>query len=80
MVEVVIRPDQLELMPDRFGSAVVISRRFRGADTLLVVQFPSGLILHSYQPSSVMLLPKEQVKVVARPTPVVAFPAEVPQP
>jgi len=80
MVEVVIRPDQMELMPDRFGSAVVISRRFRGADTLLVVQFPSGLILHSYQPSSVMLLPKEQVKVVTRPTPVVAFPAEVPQP
>ena len=75
MLEVMIRPEQVELIPDPAGRAVVISRRFRGADTLLVVQFPSGVILHSHQPSTLMLTPNARVKVAARATRVVAFPA-----
>ncbi|MGH8058459.1 MAG: ABC transporter ATP-binding protein, partial [Candidatus Entotheonellia bacterium] len=71
--DVAIRPNQLELIPDPSGSAVVTSRRFRGVDTLLVVQLPSGLILHSYQPSTFLLQAREPVRVVAKLTHVVAF-------
>jgi iron(III) transport system ATP-binding protein len=73
MVEVLIRPDQLDMRPDPAGNATVMSRRFRGADTLVVVQLSSGIILHSYQPSTLLLQAREQVRVVAQPTHVVAF-------
>ncbi|MBI3327498.1 MAG: TOBE domain-containing protein, partial [Nitrospinae bacterium] len=77
-VEVVIRPDQLELIPDPTSDAMVISRRFRGADTLVVVQLPSGLILHSLQPSSLLLQPRERARVMAKATHVVAFSTPMP--
>ena len=51
-MEVMIRPHQLEVRPDATGKGLVISRRFRGADALVVVQLPSGMTLSSYQPST----------------------------
>ena len=72
-VEVLIRPDQLDMRLDPAGNATVMSRRFRGADTLVVVQLASGIILHSYQPSALLLQARERVRVVAQPTHVVAF-------
>jgi iron(III) transport system ATP-binding protein len=79
-VEVMIRPHQLELRPDATGNALVISRRFRGADALVVVQLPSGMILSSYQPSTCRLQAGERVTVGAKPCHSVVFPAtESPQ-
>jgi iron(III) transport system ATP-binding protein len=78
-VDVMIRPDQLELVPDPSGKAIVISHRFRGADTLVVVQLPSGLILQSSQPPTLLVMPQERVKVAARATHVVAFLATQPE-
>jgi iron(III) transport system ATP-binding protein len=72
-VEVMIRPEQIDLLPDPAGSATVVSRRFRGIDALVVVQLPLGLMLHSYQPSTMLLQTRERVRVMARPTHVVAF-------
>jgi iron(III) transport system ATP-binding protein len=72
-VEVMIRADQFELRPDPAGDAAVISRRFRGADALVVVQLSSGMRLQSHQPSALLLQARERVKVVAKPTHVVAF-------
>jgi iron(III) transport system ATP-binding protein len=72
-VDVMIRPDQLDVRPDPTGNAVVISRRFRGADTLVVVQLSSGMMLHSHQSSALLLQARERVKVAAKPTHVVAF-------
>jgi iron(III) transport system ATP-binding protein len=74
-VEVMIRPHQLELRPDPAGDGVVVSRRFRGADTLVVVQLPSGVTLYSYQPSTLGFQARERVKVVARPCHSVVFSA-----
>jgi iron(III) transport system ATP-binding protein len=71
-VEVMIRPEQIDLLPDPAGGATVVSRRFRGIDAL-VVQLPLGLMLHSYQPSTMLLQTRERVRVMARPTHVVAF-------
>jgi iron(III) transport system ATP-binding protein len=72
-VEVMIRPDQLDVRPDPTGNAIVISRRFRGADTVVVVQVSSGLLLHSHQSSALLLQARERVRVAAQPTHVVAF-------
>jgi len=72
-VEVLIRPDQLDVRPDSIGNAIVISRSFRGADTLVVVQLSSGMMLHSHQSSAHLLQARERVTVVAKPTHVVAF-------
>ena len=72
-VELMIRPHQLELHPDPAGNGVIISRRFRGADALVVVQLTSGVILDSYQPSTLALQARMRVKVGAKPCHPVAF-------
>ncbi|MFQ5801998.1 MAG: ABC transporter ATP-binding protein [Candidatus Methylomirabilales bacterium] len=77
-VEVMIRPDHIELVPDPMGHAMVISRQFRGPDNLIVIQLPSGRTIYSHQPSTLMLQPRDRAKVVARPTHVVAFLATKP--
>jgi iron(III) transport system ATP-binding protein len=77
-VEVMIRPDHIELIPDPTGHAMVLSRQFRGPDYLVAVQLPSGATIHSHQPSLLTLHPGDRAKVVARPSYVVAFLATKP--
>jgi iron(III) transport system ATP-binding protein len=72
-VEMMIRPHQLELRPDPTGNGVVVSRRFRGADTLVVVQLSPGVTLQSHQPSTTVLQARERVRVVAKLGHLVAF-------
>lgn len=72
-VEVMIRPNQLELRPDPTGNGMVVSCRFRGADTLVVVQLTSGVTLQSHQPSTIVLRARERVRVVAKLCHIVAF-------
>jgi iron(III) transport system ATP-binding protein len=72
-VEVMIRPHQVELHPDPAGNGMIISRRFRGADALVVVQLTSGVTLDSYQPSTLGLQARMRIKVGARPCHPVAF-------
>jgi iron(III) transport system ATP-binding protein len=72
-VEVLIRPEQFEVRPDPAGDATVVSSRFRGSDTLVVVQFASGMTVQSHQPSTLLLRPRERVRVLAKPCHVVAF-------
>jgi iron(III) transport system ATP-binding protein len=74
-VEVMIRPHQLELRPDATGSGLVVARRFRGADALVVVQLPSGVTLYSYQPSTLGFQARERVTVGAKPCHIVVFSA-----
>lgn len=72
-VEVMVRPDHIELIPDPTGNAMVLSRQFRGPDYLVVVQLPSGTTIHSHQPSKLRLHLGDRAKLVARPAHVVAF-------
>jgi iron(III) transport system ATP-binding protein len=74
-VEVMIRPHQLALRPDATGSGLVISRRFRGADAVVVVQLPSGMTLYGYQPSTHRFQTGERVTVGAKPCHSVVFSA-----
>lgn len=51
-VVVMIRPDDIHLVPTEGARARVISRQFRGSENLYTVSLPSGQIVHSSQGST----------------------------
>jgi iron(III) transport system ATP-binding protein len=51
-VEVLIRPELLELRPDPSGTGEVVAREFRGHDVLYRVRLPDGSIVVSQRPST----------------------------
>lgn len=73
-VELMIRPDDVDLEPSQDGNGVVEGRRFRGSENLYALRLPSGIRLHSSQPSTRLLSRGIRVKVVVQPKHVVVFP------
>ncbi|MCE9535345.1 MAG: ABC transporter ATP-binding protein [Nitrospirae bacterium] len=51
-VVVMIRPDDIHLVPTEGARARVLSRQFRGSENLYTVRLPSGQIVHSSQSST----------------------------
>ncbi len=51
-VVVMIRPDDIHLVPAENASSRVLSRQFRGSENLYAVGLPSGQIVHSSQSST----------------------------
>ena len=51
-VVVMIRPDDIHLVPTKGALARVLSRQFRGSENLYTVSLPSGQIVHSSQGST----------------------------
>jgi iron(III) transport system ATP-binding protein len=51
-VVVMIRPDDIHLVPTKGGVSRVLSRQFRGSENLYAVSLPSGQIVHSSQGST----------------------------
>ncbi|PHX90503.1 MAG: ABC transporter ATP-binding protein [Nitrospirae bacterium] len=51
-VVVMIRPDDIHLVPTEGARSRVISRQFRGSENLYTVSLPSGQIVHSSQGST----------------------------
>lgn len=51
-VVVMIRPDDIHLVPTEGARSHVISRQFRGSENLYTVSLPSGQIVHSSQGST----------------------------
>lgn len=72
-VELMIRPDDIDLVPDAMSEATVLTRQFRGADNLYCVRLPSGRKIHSSQGSTKLIEPGTRVTVKANPTHVVCF-------
>nr|WP_239993144.1 ABC transporter ATP-binding protein [Candidatus Methylomirabilis limnetica] len=72
-VELMIRPDDIDLIPDEASEATVITRQFRGPDNLYCVRLPSGQKIHSSQGSTKLIEPGTRVTVKANPTHVVCF-------
>jgi iron(III) transport system ATP-binding protein len=74
-VRVMIRPDDVDFVPDASADAVITRRFFRGSETLYCLGLPSGHRVHSSQPSSATF----QIGLRVRPRPhvlhVVTFPA-----
>ncbi len=50
-VMVMIRPDDIDLLPHAEGTATVIGRQFKGSENLYTIALPSGQTLHSSQHS-----------------------------
>ncbi len=48
---VMIRPDDIRLVPDSKGKARVITRQFHGSENLYTISLESGQILHSSEHS-----------------------------
>ena len=51
-VVVMIRPDDIHLVPAKGASSRVLSRQFRGSENLYAVSLPSGQVVHSSQGST----------------------------
>ncbi len=73
-VELMIRPDDVDLEPSQDGSGLIVGRRFRGSENLYALTLPSGIRLHSSQSSTRVLPGGTRVKVIVQPTHVVVFP------
>ncbi len=74
-VRVMIRPDDVDFMPDPAGDAVIIRRYFRGSENLYCLGLPSGHRVHSSQPSSAAYPSGLRVRPEAHVLHVVTFPA-----
>ena len=61
-VSVLIHPDDLELIPDREGQGVVVSREFRGDEVILKVSLDSGGVVRSRRRSFSTLPAGSRVK------------------
>ena len=70
-VQVLVHPDDFQVVVDPQGSCTVRSREFRGDETILVVQTASGATLRCRQRSDSTLTPGSQVSLI--PTKVVPF-------
>jgi iron(III) transport system ATP-binding protein len=80
-VQVMFRPEDVELLPLAFNTGcvgVIVSRQFRGAHYLFSVRLDSGRELHSYEPPVAGFAPGQKVAVrvtIGSPT---VFPAGEP--
>jgi iron(III) transport system ATP-binding protein len=73
-VEVMIRPDDVDFVPDPQGAASIVDRQFRGPVNLYRLRLTSGTTVHSVQPSTTVYPAGQRVRVTARLVHVVAYP------
>ena len=72
-VIVMIRPDDIKLIPDSQGIARVVSRQFRGSENLYALSLESGQILHSSEHSVSVYPPGTRVRIKLTATHTVLF-------
>lgn len=70
---VMIRPDDIHLVPDPKGIGRVVSRQFRGSENLYVISLPSGQTLHSSEHSVAVYSPGTRVDIRLTATHTVLF-------
>lgn len=64
-VEVMIRPDDVDLIPADFAQCEVVEREFKGSESVYAIRLPSGRRVHSSQPSNRVFKVGTRVLVVA---------------
>jgi iron(III) transport system ATP-binding protein len=74
-VQVMIRPDDVTFVPAEDGEAVIVRRYFRGSENVYCLGLPSGLRVHSSQPSAAAFAVGLRVRPEAHVLHVVTFPA-----
>ena len=68
-VEVIVRPELIDVRTSATGSATVIGREFRGHDVLYTVRMPSGDTVWAHRPSVHMANVGDRVELSAEPGP-----------
>jgi iron(III) transport system ATP-binding protein len=64
-VELAVRADDVAIERDPASKAFVLARHFKGAQNIYRVRLPSGRLLHSLQPHTLILPPGAPVRVYA---------------
>jgi ABC-type Fe3+/spermidine/putrescine transport system ATPase subunit len=68
-VEVIIRPELIDVRTSATGPATVVSREFRGHDVLYTLRMPSGETVWAHRPSVHMANVGDRVELTAEPGP-----------
>ncbi len=77
-VAVMIRPDDVHLVPNKSAEPRIVARQFRGSENLYTVQLPSGQIVHSSESSTSVYQDGTSVDLHVSATHTVLFQAEAP--
>ena len=77
-VAVMIRPDDVHLVPNKSAEPRIMARQFRGSENLYTVQLPSGQIVHSSESSTSVYQEGTSVELRVSATHTVLFQAETP--
>lgn len=75
-VVVMIRPDDIHLMPNKSAEPRIVSRQFRGSENLYTIRLPSGQVVHSSESSTSVYQEGTAVELRVSATHTVLFPAE----
>ncbi len=74
-VDVMLRPEWIEAMPDPAGEVVVVRRMYFGHDQLMIVRMPGGDLLQVRLGPSDVFQPGERVQLAVH-GPVIAYPRD----
>ena len=77
-VLVMIRPDDIHLIPGKSAEPSIVARQFRGSENLYAIRLPSGQIVHSSESSTSVYQEGTAVELRVSATHTVLFPAEQP--
>ncbi len=75
-VVVMIRPDDIHLMPNASAEPRILARQFRGSENLYSIRLPSGQIVHSSESSTSVYQEGTAVELRVSATHTVLFPHE----
>jgi iron(III) transport system ATP-binding protein len=75
-VVVMIRPDDIHLMPNKSAESRIVARQFRGSENLYTIRLPSGQVVHSSESSTSVYQEGTAVELRVSATHTVLFPAE----
>lgn len=75
-VLVMIRPDDIHLVPNKSADSRIVARQFRGSENLYTVELPSSQLVHSSESSTSVYHEGTAVELRVSATHTVLFPAE----
>ncbi len=77
-VAVMIRPDDVHLVPNKSAKPRIMARQFRGSENLYTIHLPSGQIVHSSESSTSVYQEGTSVELRVSATHTVLFQADTP--
>ena len=73
-VRLMVRPDDIKIVPESNGNAVIIGRDFRGSENLYSIRLGSGQVVRSNRPSTAIYPINQRVRTWADMDHLVTFP------